>query len=108
MPAETDHERAEEILADARRRRDGAEHRAAARPKMPADERQALHRRQKTALTRARNSGDRDKVVIAVKAAVDEWNRSDLVVGWPDDWPRWQAALSDVLHFRDCIDLSEL
>lgn len=46
---------------------------------------------QKAALTRAINSGDKDKVIAACKKAVEEWG--DV---WPDDWSRWQRALDDI------------
>ena len=50
-------------------------------------------RRQKAALTRAINSGDPQKVIDAVRAAVEEWEQPDSL--WPDDWARWQRALAD-------------
>lgn len=51
---------------------------------------------QKAALTRAQNSGDPFKVLAAVKKAVHEWDtHPDFRGGWPDDWHRWNIALSD-------------
>lgn len=52
-------------------------------------------RRQRAALTRAKKSGDRAKVLAACKAAVDEWNYTPGMM-WPDDWSRWQNALDDM------------
>lgn len=53
----------------------------------------AQFRAQKSALTRAINSGDAQKVEAAVIKAVTEWN--DGGYAWPDDWNRWQRALDD-------------
>jgi hypothetical protein len=50
-------------------------------------------RRQKAALTRAVNSGDRNKVILACANAVREWNQPGRA--WPDNWSRWQRALDD-------------
>jgi hypothetical protein len=52
-----------------------------------------IRRSQKAALTRARNSGDREKVLVACAKAVREW---DELGAWPDDWNAWQIALDDV------------
>lgn len=52
----------------------------------------ATYRKQKSALTRAINSGDPFKVENTVRAAVAAWNEDGP---WPDDWSRWQRALSD-------------
>ena len=46
----------------------------------------------KAALTRAVNSGDRDKVILACARAVKEW---DEIGAWPDNWSTWQRALDD-------------
>jgi hypothetical protein len=46
----------------------------------------------KTALTRAKNSGDPVKVLVAVEkayAAFDRWG------GWPDNWHTWNIAVGD-------------
>jgi hypothetical protein len=48
--------------------------------------------RQKAALTRAIKSGDRDKLILAIRDAVRAWNK---IGAWPDDWARWQRALDD-------------
>jgi hypothetical protein len=81
---------ASEILAAARRR--GAAKQAA----RVATDYAALNRmvrRQRSALTRAKNSGEPEKVVVAVAAAVREWNEPGMI--WPDDWPTWRCALWD-------------
>lgn len=54
-------------------------------------------RQQKAALTRAVNSGDSDKIVVAVTKAVREWGEAPFNGAWPDDWSRWQRALDDAL-----------
>lgn len=54
-----------------------------------------LFRAQKAALTRAVKSGDKDKVVAAVRKAVEEWNGPIFDGAWPDDWHRWNIALQD-------------
>jgi hypothetical protein len=51
----------------------------------------ATHRRLKSALTRALNSGDPVNVLRAVETALAEWDGK----AWPDDWHRWQIALDD-------------
>jgi hypothetical protein len=84
-------ENANEILAEARRREAARE-----AAYVPIDYQAANRefRQQKAALTRAVNSGDRDKVVRACAKAVREWNQPGRA--WPDDWSRWQRALDDV------------
>lgn len=79
--------------------------RAAATPRIDY---QRMNRRGpalKATLTRAVKSGDRDRVVIACRDAVREW---DEIGAWPDDWSRWQRALDDcfpVFHAPDLRDL---
>jgi hypothetical protein len=76
----------------------------------------ADYRRQKSALTRAKNSGDPVKVLDAVEKTLDEWSGK----AWPDDWTRWSVALYDAWYtwerhtryvdlaiqdrFRECYD----
>lgn len=48
---------------------------------------------QKAGLTRAINSHDYGKVVAECKRVIGEWE--GLPHGWPDDWHRWNIALSD-------------
>jgi hypothetical protein len=66
----------------------------------------AAHRRHKTALTRAINSGDPKQVQRTVVKTVREWNAN----GWPwaDDWSRWQRALDDSLPWNDQILLEDI
>lgn len=78
------------ILDTAHRRRTAKE---AARVKTDYDALNKMVRRQRAALTRAKNSGDPDKVVVVVAGAVREWNRPGMI--WPDDWPTWRCALWD-------------
>lgn len=55
-------------------------------------------RKLKAQLTRALNTPDPDvrvdKVVDACLDAMEEWDEWGC---WPDDWARWEAALSQVL-----------
>lgn len=48
---------------------------------------------QKSGLTRAVNSKRYDKVIAECKRTIAEWEH--LPYGWPDDWHRWNVALSD-------------
>lgn len=82
---------ADEILARARAREDARE---AAHVPIDYAAANKEFRRQKAALTRAINSGDRDKVLIACRNAVREWDQPGRA--WPDDWSRWQIALDDM------------
>lgn len=52
---------------------------------------QADYRRQKTALTRAINSKDPLKVLVACERVLDAWQGKC----WPDDWSRWSVACYD-------------
>ena len=52
---------------------------------------------QKAALTRAIKSGDPQRILAVCRAAVAEWN---AIGAWPDDWHRWNIALSDA-RWRD-------
>lgn len=45
-------------------------------------------RKHKAALTRAKNSGDPHKVIVACEAARDDFNAGI----WPDNWPMWNIA----------------
>ena len=50
------------------------------------------NRKHKSALTRAKNTGDPLKVIGACQAA-----RTDFEgVGYPDNWPTWTCALADL------------
>ena len=82
----------EEILAQARAREDA---RSAVYMPPDYDGVNKVFRKQKAALTRAVNSGDWDKVLLAVTKAVREWGEAPFNGAWPDDWSRWQRALDD-------------
>ena len=49
------------------------------------------YRKQKSALTRAVNSGDPAKVLATVEKTLEQWRGK----AWPDDWNRWRIALED-------------
>ena len=49
-------------------------------------------RKHKSALTRARNSGDPYKVIAACGAARLDFEHTEF----PDNWPTWTIALADV------------
>lgn len=72
---------------------------------------QREHPKQKAALTRAVNAWrksdkkDNSAVVKACRAAVKAW---DEIGCWPDDWSRWQIALSDTLPWHADMDLRDL
>ena len=63
-------------------------------------------RRQRAALTRARNSGDPEQVILACRDALREWNTPGSM--WPDDWGSWQRALDDVLPLCQQVSLGDL
>ena len=94
---------AQEVLARARRREDV---RFAASQPVDYDRLNEMVRRQRAALTRAVNSGDRDRVVLACRKAVNEWNQPGCM--WPDEWAQWQCALDDVLPFHQQVSLADL
>lgn len=66
------------------------------------------HPKQRAALTRAKNSGDHERIRAAVIKAVREWKLPPYNGHWPDDWANWQAALNDTLHWNDSIDLRDI
>lgn len=78
------------ILAAARRRQ-LAKEAARVRPDYAALNK--MVKRQRAALTRAINSGEPDRVIVTVAAAVREWGQPGMI--WPDDWPTWRCALWD-------------
>jgi hypothetical protein len=67
-----------------------------------------LFRQQKAALTRAINSHDTGKVLIACRDAVRAWGRPPFNGAWPDDWSRWQRALDDVFDWQSAPQLEDL
>ena len=94
---------AHQVLAQARER---AIVREAATPRVDYHALNRMVRRQRAALTRAVNSGDRDRIIIACRDAVAEWRQPGAM--WPDDWPRWQCALNDALPWNAHVDLADL
>lgn len=88
------------------RARQRSDLRAAATPRVDYRALNRMVRRQSAALTRAVNSGDPERVVIACRDAVREWNQPGCM--WPDDWGLWQRALDDVLPFRQQVSLADL
>lgn len=66
----------------------------------------AEHKKQKAALTRAVNSKDPGRILIACRDAVHAWRQPARA--WPDDWSRWQCALSDSRPWNDPILLEDL
>lgn len=96
-----------EILATARARE--ATRAAVERPRPDYLAANKVFRAQKAALTRAIKSGDRDKVLVACRKAVRQWNADFPFAGmWPDDWSRWQRALDDVFPVFQAPDLADL
>ncbi len=95
----------EAILSRARERGD---QRAQAAPKPDYHAWGPLFVRQKAALTRAINSKDPEKVILACRNVVREWSKPPFAGAWPDDWSRWQRALDDVLPFSVRVRLEDL
>lgn len=95
---------AQEILARARAREDA---RAERNRRQPIDYARMSREfpKQKAALTRALNSGHRDRVVLTCAATVKAW---DEIGAWPDDWSRWQRALDDVFPVFQAPSLEDL
>jgi hypothetical protein len=62
------------------------------------------HPKMKAKLTRAKNSGDPMKILDAVEAAFDIFDRCGA---WPDDWATWNIALSDMRWSRTLRDLDD-
>ena len=94
---------ADQLLAEARRRADQRDQR-----RVPVDYAalNAMVRRQRAALTRAVRGGDTDRVVLACRDAVREWDQPGAM--WPDDWAAWQNALDRVLPWHSPVDLRDL
>jgi hypothetical protein len=65
----------------------------------------ARRRSQKSALTRAVNSGDSERVIAVCRSTRDQWNQDGA---WPDDWSRWQRALDDILPWNEQVRLEDL
>jgi hypothetical protein len=83
-----------------------ADRRAQATPKVDYAALNRMVRRHRAALTRAVNSGDPDRVIIACRDAVKEWNQPGAMS--PNDWSHWQRALDDVMPWDRRIELTDL
>ncbi len=94
---------AQELVTRARER---AATREQARPRVDYTALNRMVRRQRAALTRAINSRDPEKVILAARDAMREWNQPGAM--WPDDWSRWQRAVNDAVPLGDCIDIRDL
>lgn len=79
--------------------------REAARPRIDYARMQAVWPRQKAALTRAKKTGDVDKVAAVVKDAVRVW---DEIGAWPDDWALFERTLNDMLPWHQSVDIRDL
>ena len=88
------------------RARERSDRREKATPRVDYGALNKMVRRQRAALTRAINSGDSDKVILAARDAVSEWNKPGMM--WPDDWGAWQRAVDDVLPLHQQIDIRDL
>ncbi len=91
---------ADEIIADALQRTEVR----AAEPVRYLDN--ATYRKQRTALTRAVNSGDPEKIRETVIKTVRQWNEGGYA--WPDAWANWQVALNDTLPWNQIVDLADI
>lgn len=98
-------------MSDGMKAVDDALERTYAQPAPKPIDYQAANRafaRHKAALTRAKNSGDPQKVIDTVVATVREWNAADYP--WPDSWAMWnialQDAVSDLRGWRDGMTIS--
>lgn len=82
--------------------------RDAARPapkRIDYDRMRKVFPKQKAALTRARNSGDVEKVAKVCKDAIQVW---DEVGAWPDDWSLFERTLNDMLPWHQHVDMRDL
>jgi hypothetical protein len=90
------------IIEEARERED---RQAAARKPIDYARMQKVWPRQKAALTRAKNSGDPEKVAQVCRDAVRVW---DEIGAWPDDWSLFQRTLDDALGWQRSVRLENL
>lgn len=87
---------------------EAARARAAARPepkRIDYARMQQVFPRQKAALTRARKSGDPEKVAKVCRDAVAVWND---IGAWPDDWRIFERTLNDMLPYHAPVDIRDL
>ncbi len=64
---------------------------------------------QKAALTRALKAPEyarRERVVRETIRVIEEWNSPEWGGAWPDDWSRWERALTDVGEYTPMEELS--
>ncbi len=61
---------------------------------------QAMSRKHKSALTRAKNSKNPDKIIAACEAFFTDFGDDPL----PDNWSLWQRAKEDALHEKAMAD----
>lgn len=61
--------------------------------------------KQKAALTRAKKTGDPEKIAAVCKKAVAEWNE---IGAWPDDWALFQRTLDDALPIFQSVPIEDL
>jgi hypothetical protein len=99
------HETAAEIMARARARQD-AKASTYNPPDYPTANR--VFAKQKARLTRAINSKDPERVLLACRDTVREWSEPPFNGAWPDDWARWQRALDDALGYGATVALEDL
>ena len=64
---------------------------------MPKDYKRlnAMVRKHRSALTRAKNSKDPDKIIAACDAAFADFEKPENI--YPDDWSLWQRAKDDAI-----------
>lgn len=91
-----------EILNDALAR--AARREAAYRP-IDYERMRKVWPKQKAALTRAKKTGDPEKVAQVCRDAVRVW---DEIGAWPDDWALFERTLNDMLPWHQSVDLRDL
>jgi hypothetical protein len=87
---------------------DDARAREAARPEPRPIDYARMNRawpKQKAALTRAKRTGDPERVAKVIKDAIQVWNE---VGAWPDDWGLFQRTLNDMLPWNLQVDIRDL
>jgi len=60
---------------------------------------------QKAALTRARKTGDPERIARVCRDAVAVWNE---IGAWPDDWHLFQRTLDDALPYWQHVAIEDL
>lgn len=70
------------------------------RPPIDDDAVHKMFRRQKAALTRARNSGDPKSLLTTCQKTIREWD--DMLVPWRDSWDLWDKACRDAAREMEC------